>query len=104
MKLSNCFMGKNSMGKIFLDGIYLCEKEETQEYLKDKLDLPEYYGGNLDALYDCLTDFSDTFIEIRVPEDRTTYFGRVLRVFKEAARENENLTVEILSVDTDRKG
>ena len=92
-----------NMGKIFLDGIYLCEKEEAQEYLKDKLDLPGNYGGNLDALYDCLTDFLDTFIEIQVPEDRTPYFGRVLRVFKDAARENENLTVEILPVVTDKK-
>lgn len=89
------------MREIFLDGIYLCEEEKAHEYLKDKLDLPEYYGRNLDALYDCLTDFSDTHIEIKVPNNKTIYFGRVLRVFKAADRENENLIVRILPVDTD---
>ncbi len=89
------------MREIFLDGTYLCEKEKAHEYLKGKLDLPEYYGGNLDALYDCLTDFSATDIEIRMPEEKTLYSRRVLRVFKAAARKNENLIVKILSVGAD---
>lgn len=89
------------MREIFLDGSYLCEEENAHEYLKDKLDLPEHYGRNLDALYDCLTDFSDTHIGIKVPDDKTIYFTRVLRVFKAADRKNENLIVKILSGDTD---
>ena len=98
MKPLNCFMGKSSMREIFLDGTYLCEKDNAHEYLKDKLDLPEYYGKNLDALYDCLTDFTDAVIEIRVPENKTIYFRRVQRVFKAADRKNDNLTVKISDV------
>ncbi|MEC1671706.1 barstar family protein [Bacillus mojavensis] len=30
-------------------------KEGLHDVLKDKLDLPDYYGKNLDALWDCLT-------------------------------------------------
>lgn len=29
---------------------------EIHEILKRDLDFPDYYGGNLDALWDCLTD------------------------------------------------
>ena len=29
---------------------------EIHEVLKRDLDFPDYYGGNLDALWDCLTD------------------------------------------------
>ena len=31
-------------------------KKEGHEYLKKALNLPDHYGKNLDALYDCLTD------------------------------------------------
>ena len=29
---------------------------EIHEVLKRELDFPDYYGGNTDALWDCLTD------------------------------------------------
>ena len=29
---------------------------EIHEVLKRDLDFPDYYGGNTDALWDCLTD------------------------------------------------
>lgn len=40
---------------------------EIHEVLKQDLDFPDYYGGNLDALFDCLTDqllSGVTYIEI----------------------------------------
>lgn len=30
--------------------------EEGHNYLKEVLNFPDYYGKNLDALYDCLTE------------------------------------------------
>lgn len=42
------------MNYIELDGKEI--KEKSHEYLIKKLNLPDYYGKNLDALYDCLTD------------------------------------------------
>ena len=45
-------------------------KNEIHNYLKKKMKFPDYYGGNLDALYDCLTDIStDTAVDIRYDEE-----------------------------------
>ena len=41
------------MNIVILDGKKI--KLKTHDYLIKKLDLPDYYGRNLDALYDCLT-------------------------------------------------
>ncbi|PLR90592.1 barstar family protein [Bacillus halotolerans] len=43
------------MKKIVVDGKDFQNKEGLHNALKDKLDFPDYYGGNLDALWDCLT-------------------------------------------------
>lgn len=32
--------------------------EELHEALKEAFEFPDYYGGNLDALHDCLTDIA----------------------------------------------
>ncbi|MBQ6512939.1 barstar family protein [Methanobrevibacter sp.] len=37
-----------------LDGNLI--KEMGHDYLKDALNFPDYYGKNLDALYDCLCE------------------------------------------------
>jgi len=81
------------MRKIVLDGTYLLDRETAHEYLKRELDLPEYYGKNLDALYDCLTELDGIVIEIKMPAEQNVYFQKILRVFKMAVRENENLSV-----------
>lgn len=47
------------MRKIVLDFCGLKTRKEIHEYLADKMEFPEYYGRNLDALYDCLTDISE---------------------------------------------
>ena len=39
-------------------------KEELHQLLKEELNFPDYYGANLDALYDVLTDMKDIEIEI----------------------------------------
>lgn len=47
-----------------LSGISTVEGLHT--YLKKALSLPEYYGMNWDALYDCLTDMAGKRVEIRI--------------------------------------
>ncbi len=39
-----------------LDFTGITTREELHDYLARKLELPEYYGRNLDALYDCLSE------------------------------------------------
>lgn len=43
------------MKKIVLDGAQFTSKEKLHVILKSELQLPDYYGNNLDALWDCLT-------------------------------------------------
>jgi RNAse (barnase) inhibitor barstar len=58
----------------------------------EALSLPDYYGKNLDALYDCLTEM-ECEIELtnagEVDED-------IIETFKDAAAENEFLTFKII--------
>ena len=81
------------MKQITLDGNILADIAQVHDYLKEMLEFPEYYGKNLDALYDCLTDLSDVEITITAPEEDGAIFQKVLRVFKAADRENENLKI-----------
>lgn len=83
------------MKKIVLDGNYLCNREAAHKYLQEVLALPDYYGKNLDALYDCLTELQDIYIEIKRPKEANDYFRRVLRVFHGAEMEGENFTVDV---------
>lgn len=39
---------------IILDGNQMTGRAALHAHLKEKLALPDYYGGNLDALNDCL--------------------------------------------------
>ena len=41
---------------IFIDGNAYASKHELHQALKMLLDLPEHYGCNADALYDCLSE------------------------------------------------
>lgn len=52
------------MKTVIIDSKAFKDKEGFHELLKLKLDLPEYYGKNLDALWDCLT--GDIELPIRI--------------------------------------
>lgn len=78
---------------IRLEGREMTDRKETHAYLKKKLHLPEYYGNNLDALWDCLTtDFSGKMIilnnPILVQKQLGDYGESLLRLFKEGAAAN----------------
>ena len=81
------------MKQITLDGNILADATAVHEYLKEQLNFPEYYGKNLDALYDCLTDLEDMEITITAPEEDGAIFQRIVRIFKAAANENDCMTL-----------
>ena len=80
--------------KVVLDAMRLQRKEDAHKYLREALNFPEYYGGNLDALHDCLTELEDVVIEF-VNADKVSggYFARVLEVFRDSADENPGLKI-----------
>lgn len=84
------------MKQVTLDGNLLADAAQAHDYLKEILEIPEYYGKNLDALYDCLTDLEDIEITITAPAEDGAIFQRFARVFKAAARENESMELIIL--------
>ncbi len=61
---------------------------EVHEVLMDSLNFPDYYGGNLSALYDCLTDMLGdmSFITIKGFENIERKFDdtwiKILDIFK----------------------
>ena len=47
------------MKQIVLNGNEIVSEQQLHRLLAQALDLPEWYGGNLDALFDCLTDVAE---------------------------------------------
>lgn len=70
--------------KYVLNAKEMQTREEAHEYLKEILELPEYYGKNLDALYDCLSDMEDAEVEIQNLEEENKFLLRVVDVIKAA--------------------
>lgn len=73
-------------------------KEALHEALAQLMEFPEYYGKNLDALYDVLTDITeDVELEIMDFDCLTEALGKYAtsfeRVLVDATKENEHLTV-----------
>ena len=84
------------MKQVTLDGNVLSDVIMAHDYLMKTLEFPEYYGKNLDALFDCLTDLENVEITITLPNEDGAIFQKILRVFKAADRENESLKLNIL--------
>ena len=88
------------MKEIRLNGARMVDKAAAHVYLKRKLAFPDYYGENLDALWDCLsTDYSRKKIIIQNPEviieNLGDYGEAILKLFREAAAQNEWIQLEI---------
>lgn len=86
--------------KLVLDGQKITSREDLHKQMEAVLDFPEWYGGNLDALYDCLTDLmEETDIHIlhkdALADTLGDYTERLLRILKDAEQSNLNIQVLI---------
>lgn len=55
--------------KYVLDGKKMVSREKTHAYLKETFGFPAYYGKNLDALHDCLTEMGEMEVEVENTAD-----------------------------------
>lgn len=83
---------------IQLDGRAMCSRSEAHDHLKERLALPDYYGRNLDALYDLLTERGEpTLIELCYFRDMESALGgyakALVSVMHRAAEQNPSLYV-----------
>ena len=78
------------MSYIEIDGKLI--KRQGHDYLKKALNFPDYYGKNLDALYDCLTEIG---VETKIKLNNADFIPQdLLETFIDASRENTFLEFE----------
>ena len=77
-------------------------REDMAAFMKEELELPEYFGGNLDALADLLSEVSEeTVFEVEeselmdMPED--SYAAKTIKVLCAAAGENPHIHLYLTS-------
>ncbi len=84
---------------IVIDGRKMTDRETAHTYLKKKLALPEYYGRNLDALYDCLCEMGNIQIVLayvqEMKDNLRRYADNIINVFEAAEEKNPRLSVII---------
>ena len=69
------------------------DKKELHARLAAALDFPDWYGHNLDALMDCLTDLDEVTVTLTGWGETAFPAEGFWRVFRRAAEENPDLTV-----------
>ncbi|MBP3891237.1 MAG: barstar family protein [Solobacterium sp.] len=85
--------------RIDIDDLRMTSKKDIHAYLKEVFNFPEYYGKNLDALYDSLCEIDEdkeivfTDKSLRSICDNE-YAYRVLMVFGKAAMNNPHLHIQ----------
>lgn len=76
----------DNMNEIVLYGEEM--EENPHGYIKEKLDFPDYYGENLDALFDCLTEMDRKTIIIK---DSEIVDEEIVATFVDASKENPDI-------------
>ena len=85
---------------LLIDGRLLSNREAVHDYFQTQLEFPPYYGRNLDALYDQLTERAMP-LEIRIahPEAIEAQLGRygaaLLKTLYDAAQNTIHLHCQV---------
>ncbi len=81
---------------IDLEGI--SNKESLYRLIAEELSLPDYFGNNLDAFYDILTDEGGSwnlifYNQSKTGPDISDYLGRLRKMCRDAVKETEGLKI-----------
>lgn len=85
------------MKTVILDCEKLLQKEQAHLYLAEAFNLPDYYGKNLDALFDCLTEMGECNIVLKEEaalHKTDSYGAKVLNVLEAAVQANPRLKLK----------
>lgn len=86
------------MKKVIIDGSKITSREELHKFLQQQFDFPDYYGRNLDALYDLLSCYSDE-VEIQMihmellKSNLGGYANMLCELLNDVSNENHVLTI-----------
>lgn len=89
-------MGMQEIFTVDLSGV--SDRRGLHDRIQEALPLPEYYGRNLDALYDTLTEFGSGW-HVRftgcglIRESLPAYMDALVRLCRQAQEELEDLSV-----------
>lgn len=95
------------MKYITLDFSGIKTQDQLFDYFETIFELPDYFGRNMDALWDCLLFWydSETTILLKsvsaLPKNLNWLTEIMLTLFDDLQKEDENVTVQILSSDID---
>lgn len=81
-----------------LDCGLMTDRKQAHEYLKEIFEFPDFYGRNLDALYDLLSAFDRScricLVNTHLIEENLGGYGSaLLSAIREAAQDNPAITV-----------
>ena len=79
---------------VLCDFARLQTADEVYDHLQKELAFPAYFGRNLDALHDCLTDIASP-TRLVLTGAASPLARRFLPVIKGAAKSNKYLSVEV---------
>lgn len=88
------------MKTIIIDGNEIISMNNIHRIFAEELSFPEWYGRNLDALYDCLGDVTEE-VEIIVEnkdeleENLGISFEKLCRLLDAVCEENDNIEVKM---------
>ena len=87
------------MNRVQLSAAAWRTSRDAHDALARALAFPDYYGHNLDALHDCLTELTDTQLVITdcaVASGKLEKWPGFLSVFFDSAEENPGLDIRLL--------
>lgn len=89
------------MTKLKLDFSTVKNFSDIHKVIKEAFGFPDFYGENLDALWDCMRDYCEFDLHVVVseiehfPDDWKEYMSKIFDVFNDVHNEYSGFTYEL---------